>query len=556
MISVLARIAILFTTFAVDTSSAVESTWEQHWSEVHQRSYFWCASSGTSHWDSRSEPCPLLTFLPGSSSEIHNDCSSVASALFENNGAGLRRSWRSLALQYHPDKTHAQSDEKFYDVSSAKDSLSSPLRFLAYRALHSHETPMNPHQPTDNDAPISILSADTSILMKDNWPYLVLDLELFAHSPVDGNSSYQIALSAEGVSTIEYKGDDSVYHLGGYSICDNFVQNSTKYECQSGGLTSHNETVDESKSESHEFATDHDDCRDLFDPKAVASVPSLDSGASFEDLNADLPTIQDSNDLRECKDFVQSGFCDKEWYRVNCMRSCGLCSEKREAVGEAASHSDPPPMPVSSTGSPSPTPTAVSACPLSGPFTARVSKPLHLKRAGTWSAVVTLASGGVTNATPKSPSSVACAALIFNVSFPREPPGDDNEEMSTPDLSEEDGVPGDSGDSGECSGESHERSSSGSPKKIRSQPRFERYSTGKVCSDGADLLEGPLDKYTDCDEITKLCKKTRKCSEKCKRNKSCLFFTTFQNGWCQLSSRCSEEALSSDKSAQTFARVS
>ena len=38
---------------------------------------------------------------------------------------------------------------------------------------------------------------------------------------------------------------------------------------------------------------------------------------------------------------------------------------------------------------------------------------------------------------------------------------------------------------------------------------------------GADLLEGPLDGYTDCDEQTRICTLTRKCRERCARRKAC-----------------------------------
>ena len=75
------------------------------------------------------------------------------------------------------------------------------------------------------------------------------------------------------------------------------------------------------------------------------------------------------------------------------------------------------------------------------------------------------------------------------------------------------------------------------------------------CRDGADILEGPLDDYSDCDAATRLCQKTRRCAAKCKARRRCRFYTTYRGGWCQLSSRCDDEAPASDRSAVTFARV-
>ena len=68
-------------------------------------------------------------------------------------------------------------------------------------------------------------------------------------------------------------------------------------------------------------------------------------------------------------------------------------------------------------------------------------------------------------------------------------------------------------------------------------------------------MEGSLDDYSDCDPVTRLCKKTRKCADKCKRNARCNFYTTYVNGWCQLSSRCDDQAVAVDRSATTYKRV-
>eukprot|EP00966_Prymnesium_polylepis_P282252 6522134-Prymnesium_polylepis.1 len=72
------------------------------------------------------------------------------------------------------------------------------------------------------------------------------------------------------------------------------------------------------------------------------------------------------------------------------------------------------------------------------------------------------------------------------------------------------------------------------------------------CRDGSDLLEGPLDDYTDCDEASRLCALTKKCRARCARRVSCAYYTTYASGFCQLSSRCEEEMRAADASARTF----
>ena len=85
-------------------------------------------------------------------------------------------------------------------------------------------------------------------------------------------------------------------------------------------------------------------------------------------------------------------------------------------------------------------------------------------------------------------------------------------------------------------------------------PRLTTLSVGVSCRDGADLLEGPLDDYTDCDEVTRLCTLTTKCRDRCARRPVCTHFTTYSSGFCQLSSRCADEVTASETGARTFRR--
>lgn len=152
----------------------------------------------------------------------------------------------------------------------------------------------------------------------------------------------------------------------------------------------------------------------------------------------------------------------------------------------------------------------------SGALNVSVSKPLHLKAAGRWAAVVIVTDA----ANPgEDPPPTACLSLIFSVRFAPRPPAE-----APP------------------------------PRNATLPVEFEQHSSGRWCRDGADLLEGALDGYTDCDPQTRLCQLTKKCRARCAKRSACRYYTTFASGFCQLSSRCSEEAPASDPSARTFAK--
>lgn len=58
----------------------------------------------------------------------------------------------------------------------------------------------------------------------------------------------------------------------------------------------------------------------------------------------------------------------------------------------------------------------------------------------------------------------------------------------------------------------------------------------------------------DCTD-TGHCFMTGKCRAKCRKRKHCKFYTTFGNGWCQLSTRCERRAKAGDARAMTFQKT-
>ena len=156
-------------------------------------------------------------------------------------------------------------------------------------------------------------------------------------------------------------------------------------------------------------------------------------------------------------------------------------------------------------------------CPLPpGAVNISISKPLHLKAAGRWSAVVLVTDAATPGADPPP---TACLSFVFSVGFAPRPPTEAPPAANAT-------IPAE----------------------------FEQLSSGRWCRDGADLLEGSLDGYTDCDPQTRLCQLTKKCRARCAKRSACRYYTTYASGFCQLSSRCADEATANDASARTFVK--
>ena len=60
--------------------------------------------------------------------------------------------------------------------------------------------------------------------------------------------------------------------------------------------------------------------------------------------------------------------------------------------------------------------------------------------------------------------------------------------------------------------------------------------------------------YSDCTD-TGHCFLTGRCRAKCRKRKHCRYYTTFRNGWCQLSTKCERRAPAGDARAVTFRKT-
>lgn len=553
--------------------SFTRGDWTRHLDPNENRFYFFCALRGESNWDvpgpiscpsSKSTTFPTITLRTTTmsfSEEFWNDCSAEAQIIYapaDSISNELRRAWRSLARMYHPDKVGG-STSAFTDSKEASLYLSSPLRFLAYRALH-----MNKTEPTSPSKELlQITSASAVLEDRDGWPYIRIDAhfqgDLSHASPfLTRGSSFQVALSSDGVSTIEYKGDEDealgfVKGQGGYDVCCGFIKNGTScVESSPAVLDSFAEL------KNNHYQTDGEKCVDVYDESNSLEAAKTADERAITDREGGVG--KKTQQPLSCLEFARLGYCSRqygEWYRENCRKSCGLCgsdlrvnesARERGSSFDKEQKSDDCAASDSYIYSHSEFPSARS--PFQESFIASLAKPLHLKRAGRWAAVLLLLSPNLKRRVPKV---AGCLSTVFNVEFTPVPPlaTDINNDASSPFPSAQE----------YCREPSSKPASSvptptNANKSFRSPlPRFERYSSGLQCQDGGDILEGPLDAYTDCDSATRLCRKSRKCSEKCKRNKRCYFYTTFQNGWCQLSSRCSTEIAAADISAETFSRI-
>ena len=80
------------------------------------------------------------------------------------------------------------------------------------------------------------------------------------------------------------------------------------------------------------------------------------------------------------------------------------------------------------------------------------------------------------------------------------------------------------------------------------------YST-LVSQSWSDLIVVPFVRsYSDCTD-TGHCFLTGRCRAKCRKRKHCQFYTTFRNGWCQLSTKCERRAPAGDARAVTFRKT-
>lgn len=197
---------------------------------------------------------------------------------------------------------------------------------------------------------------------------------------------------------------------------------------------------------------------------------------------------------------------------------------------------------------------AVHDCPVPGAFTAEVLRPLHVMRSGQWAATISIRDGAgeelacVAAAMAVDPSDVAAA------DHPRQCNSKvDGRNNGINDINAINGVDDANGINSDCP----DSSTKARPPAAEAveQVTFELVDRGVFCEDGIDLLEGSLDSYTDCTDIEGVCMLTAKCRAKCRKKKQCNFYTTYRNGWCQLSSSCSRRQKAGDVTARTFRKV-
>lgn len=135
--------------------------------------------------------------------------------------AAMRRAWRRLSLENHPDKAGGSTDQ-FLKLSAGRDAVASPLlfslRYLFQEGLRSHAPPSSRY---------SVSHARAVVASKGGWPYLTLEMTLEGAQPgvdtLEPGSTWSMGIGLSGVSSIEYKGNEE---NGGYDVCCDLVADS------------------------------------------------------------------------------------------------------------------------------------------------------------------------------------------------------------------------------------------------------------------------------------------------------------------------------------------
>lgn len=146
-------------------------------------------------------------------------------------GAALKRAWRRLTLEHHPDK--GGSSEHFQALTQHREGLSSVLQW-SLRGLFREGVRQDPDRAL---AGFIVSTAEATVFDKGGWPYLQLDIEIDSPQaePLAGGV-WTMGIEAEGVSVIEYKGDELV---GGYDVCCDLLHDTRckRTPLKAGGLT-------------------------------------------------------------------------------------------------------------------------------------------------------------------------------------------------------------------------------------------------------------------------------------------------------------------------------
>ena len=439
--------------------------WSVHWSDDHHRSYYFADETGDSSW----------TLPPGASLQPPPappavptgwvDCTADAAGLFGGSASTLQRVWRHMVRSSHPDK--GGTAEAFTRIGEARDYLSSPLRYFAHRTLHSHLDPARrrPLRSFDGEG----VGADDAALVLGVRAALEMDRsdsEPWPRLRVDAS----LRAPSDVVLSERHVWRVALAHADASTI---------EYKGDNG-------------------AGGFDVCCGFVRGSTCVLRPR-DEAVAWLDEKVSWHARVDAagHALVHAADHERTRRSTLAWH------------EQREA--HYVRHDCERPW------------------PRGGLLNASVSKPLHLKAAGSWAAVLLVfegadeaASASASRASSRAsaePVPDVCLALHVDVAFPPRPPA------SVPPQPE--------------------------ATASRAEVAWVQQSHGRWCRDGADLLEGPLDDYTDCPPGG-LCALTRKCRQRCARRRECAFYTSYVTGYCQLSSQCSDEAPASDVSARTF----
>ncbi|CAJ1418803.1 unnamed protein product [Effrenium voratum] len=156
----------------------------------------------------------------------------VLDCLGEKSEHGLRRAYRTMAKEFHPDK--GGSEALTADLTSLRDSLvREPLKFQIFRAMFEGQL-----QPFS-----SLESTRVEVQLREGWPYLQVELD-FDHGGLllDGGS-WTFAFGLKNGSTVHYRGDE---RSGGYDVCCDFVRDS---QCQRHSLSRYNASTCQAEGE-------------------------------------------------------------------------------------------------------------------------------------------------------------------------------------------------------------------------------------------------------------------------------------------------------------------